>query len=99
MSGIYLYAYWSTQNFISVKYVTYTCADPESFVRGGLNLITFLVDDGKEDSNITTNGPSSAWPTSGTPFKWLLAGGPVMAQHRMLARWLCDFSGDPHKYC
>ena len=29
-----------------------TCADPESFVRGGLNLITILlVDEGIEDPN------------------------------------------------
>ena len=36
-------------------------ADPESFVRGGPNLITILlVVEGIEDQNITTNGPSSA---------------------------------------
>ena len=42
-----------------------TCADPESFVRWGPNLITFfggvfLADEGKEDPNVTMNGPSSA---------------------------------------
>ena len=38
-----------------------SCADPESFVRGGPNLITFfLVVEGIEDPNITKNGPSSA---------------------------------------
>ena len=41
-----------------------TCADPESFVRGGPNLITFffffLADEGKENPNTTINGPSSA---------------------------------------
>ena len=41
------------------------CADPESFVRGGPNMITFfiifyLVDKGIEDPNINVNGPSSA---------------------------------------
>ena len=38
--------------------------DPESFVRGGPNLITFffsffLVDEGIDDQNTTINGPSS----------------------------------------
>ena len=40
-----------------------TCGDPESFVRGGPNLITFFfkkVDEGIEDPNVTINGPSSA---------------------------------------
>ena len=38
-----------------------TCADPESFVRVGPNLITFfLVNEGIEDPNITIKGPSSA---------------------------------------
>ena len=37
------------------------CADSESFVRGGPNLITFfLVDEGIEDPNTAINGPSSA---------------------------------------
>ena len=37
------------------------CADPESFVRGDPNLIMFvLFDEGIEDPNITTNGPSLA---------------------------------------
>ena len=37
------------------------CVDPESFVRGVPNLITFfLVDEEIEDPNITINGPSSA---------------------------------------
>ena len=43
----------------------YPCADAESFVRGGPNLITFffffffffLVDEGIEDPNVTINGP------------------------------------------
>ena len=44
--------------------------DPESFARGGPNLITFfLVDEGIEDPNITII------------FKWRFAGGPMMAQH------------------
>ena len=43
-----------------------SCADPESFVRGGPNLITFylffcffLVDEGIGDPDFTINGPSS----------------------------------------
>ena len=38
------------------------CADPESFVRGGPNFITFFfpVNEGIEDPNITINGPLSA---------------------------------------
>ena len=45
---------------LSLK-VVLILADPESFVRGGPNLITFfLVDEGIEDPNITLNGPSSA---------------------------------------
>ena len=42
-----------------------SCADPERFVRGGRYLITsfsflFLVDEGKENQNITINRPLSA---------------------------------------
>ena len=51
----------------------FPCADLESFVRGGPNLITFffvcfLVDEGIEDPNTAINGPSSARQ-------------PMMAQH------------------
>ena len=44
------------------EHVIFTCADPESFVRGGPNLITFifLVDERTENPNITVNGLSSA---------------------------------------
>ena len=37
-----------------------SCADPEIFVRGGPNLIFFLVDEGIEVPNTTINGPSLA---------------------------------------
>ena len=38
-----------------------TCADPESFVRGGSNFdVVFLVDEGIEDPHTTMSGPSSA---------------------------------------
>ena len=39
------------------RLVVGACADPESFVRGGPNLIFFIVDEGIEDPAI--NGPSS----------------------------------------
>ena len=39
--------------------LTLPCAVPESFVRGGPNLITgFLVDGGTEDPNTAIHGPS-----------------------------------------
>ena len=54
------------------------CANPESFVRGGPNLITFFFCfvEGIEDPNITINGPSSARQGN-----WRFAVGPMMAQH------------------
>ena len=42
---------------------TKPCGDPESFVRGGPNLITFfffLVDEDIEDPNTAIDGPTSA---------------------------------------
>ena len=38
-------------------------------------------------------------PASETPFKRRFAGGPMIAQHCMLAWQLRDFSGDPNQYC
>ena len=53
--------------YVNLKQIIFfeaSCADPESFVRGGPNLITFfcvfLVDEGIEDRNTAINGPSSA---------------------------------------
>ena len=61
----------------------HTCADPESFARGGPTLTTgffpFLFDKGREDTNSSKRRPSSA--RRETPFKWHFAGGPMMAQH------------------
>ena len=46
-----------------------SCAGPESFVRGGPNLITiFLVDEGIEDPNTAINGPCSY--LVGSSFIW-----------------------------
>ena len=57
-----------------------SCADPESFVRGGITLATFcLVDEGREDPKNTKYGHHL--PASETPFKWRFAGRPMMAQH------------------
>ena len=49
----------------------------ESFVRGVQIWQRFLFDEGRENPNTTTSGPSS--------FKWRFAGGPMVAQHWMLA--------------
>ena len=46
----------------------YTCADPESIVRGGptLNVFClFLVDEGRYDSNASKRGPSLARQRNG----------------------------------
>ena len=58
-----------------------TCADPESSVRGGpaLTFFFFLVDQGREDQNITKSGPLLARQQNA--IKWRFAGGPMMAQH------------------
>ena len=54
-----------------------TCADPESFVRGGPTLTTiFLIDEGREDPNTTINGSTSAHQQ--TQFKWRADVGPTL---------------------
>ena len=70
-----------------------SCADRESFVRGGLTLTGFLclfllVDEGREDSNTTISG--SSWARQRTPFKWRFAGVPMMAKQLRLA-WQLKF--------
>ena len=47
------------------------------FFQRGPTFTTFLVDVGREDPNTTISGPLS--------FKWRFAGGPIVAQHWMLA--------------
>ena len=46
-------------HFSALSNIFEQIADPESYVRGGLNLITFLVDEEIEDANTALNGPSS----------------------------------------
>ena len=53
-----------------------TCADQESFARGGPTLtFFFLVDEGREDKLAIIAPPAKRH------FKWRFAGGPMMAQH------------------
>ena len=66
-----------------------SCADPESFFRGGTTFFTFffsflfLVDEGREDPN-----QHYKWAIIGPPEKhhlngvvWRFAGGQMVAQH------------------
>ena len=57
----------------------YTCADPESFVRGGPTLTGILVDEGG-DKNTTKSGPSSARQRNAInmAFRWRADGGPIL---------------------
>ena len=49
-----------------IEFIVYTCADPESFVRGGPTLTTFfLVGEGRDDPNTTKSGPSTARKRNG----------------------------------
>ena len=56
------------------------CADPESFVRGGPNLIVFLVDEEIGDQNTAINGPSSDPPAKChyMAFLWRDGDGPIL---------------------
>ena len=65
--------------------VCQSCADPESFVRGGPTLTTFLIDEGRDDPNTTLIGPSLA--------SQRFAGVPMMAQHWMLVGSFVIFQG------
>ena len=56
-----------------------TCADPESFVRGGGGPTLFSLMTGERIQLPLKSGHH--WPTSEMPFKWHFAGGPMMAQH------------------
>ena len=84
------------------KQVTYyTCADPESFVRGGPNLITFFC------------FFFSWWGDRGSKYryKWAIIGPPAKRHLNgvsLAGRWWpniecwvgsCDFSGDQDLYC
>ena len=59
-----------------------TCTNPESFFRGGptsTTFIFFLVDEGREDSNINISGPSSACQQNAfyMVFRWRADDGPL----------------------
>ena len=76
-------------------YLSY--ADPDSFFQRGSNydnvFFLFVRGEGEKESITTICGPSSAHQRN--VIKWRFAGGPMMAQHWMLAFQLCDWSGDP----
>ena len=75
-----------------------SCADPESSVRGGRNLITFyfLVDGiwGIEDPKIDINGPSSARQRNAIEmaYRWRADDGPTL-DAGFVALWLFRGSG------
>ena len=56
-------------HYHKVRYNSVTCADPESFVRGGLPLTGIFVDKGRKDPNTTISRPSR------------FAGVQMMPQH------------------
>ena len=60
--------------------MTESCADPESFVRGGpcLTFFSFILDEGISGTII---GPPAKRHINGVSM-----GGPMMAQHLMLAQ-------------
>ena len=65
----------------------YSCADPESFVRGVQLWQCFFINrwGGREDPKATKTGHHR--PSSETPF----ASGPIMAEHWLLAWQICNF--------
>ena len=73
-----------------------TCADLESYFRGGPNLITFfcfvLVDKGEEDTNTAINGPSSARQRNAMAFRWRAVDGPSL-NAGLVALWFFRGSG------
>ena len=59
----------------------FTCADPESFVRGGpIFDNVFLVDNEREDPNSTISGPSLARQRNANKmaFHWRADDGPTL---------------------
>ena len=84
---------FKTERFIlRVMNQHFACADPESFVRGGPTLTSFFcfcyffsLMRGEKGSIYHYQRASNGGPASETPFKWRFVGGPMMAQHRMLA--------------
>ena len=81
--------------------ISKTCADPESFVRGGPTLIRFFFFFRERLQRLPKAGDYR--PASETP--WRFAGGPIMAHRWMLTWQLCDFQGirtsitrEPYKF-
>ena len=67
-------------NILIIRLVS--CADPESFVRGGPTLtmffFVFLGDEGREDPSTTLSGQLSARQRNA--IKWCFPGVPMIAQ-------------------
>ena len=67
-----------------------SCADPESFIRGGPTLtffVCYLVDEGREDPNITIRWPASEWPNIECwlgSFVLFRGSGPVLLRNPIL---------------
>ena len=77
-------AFWCNKKVII--WFVHPCADPESFARGGPTVTTFLLFSFYEGKRIKIALKAGHHrPASETPFKWRFAGGPMMAQHLMLA--------------
>ena len=55
---LFLTVPWVGLQCVIVLFSDHTCADPESFARGGPTLTSFF-DEGKEDPNSTKSGPPS----------------------------------------
>ena len=79
--------------------VSLTCANQESFARGGPTfcLFVFLVDEGKEDPYATISGQSSIHQRNTIPmaFRWRAYDGHTFNTSLVVA--LC-FSVDPDQY-
>ena len=92
-----LFKHHIMKNYISSLFCKgdISCADPESFVRGGPTLTTSffsLMRGGRIQIPLLTGHQR---PASETPFKWRFAGGPMIAQHGMLAWYFVIFQGIP----
>ena len=57
-----------------------SCADPESFIRGGPTLTTFSFSRGREAQNTIIRGPTSAHQRNAIKmaFRWSADDGPTL---------------------